>query len=139
MLFEPSSSVGLSRISVAHSAGSIWTEWAVPGVRLKTVPASLHSVVRLQRMRRGNVFVSTRRRSKAREGRVDVRRARVILARASSVKKLDRASQARPGRGCRGLLEQRQVNGLLGLVSAGLWEPAGGELGLQRSAVSGRP
>ena len=31
VLFEPSSSVGLSRISVAHSAGSIWTEWAVPG------------------------------------------------------------------------------------------------------------
>jgi hypothetical protein len=54
-------------------------------VRLKTVTASLRSVVRLQRMRRGNVFVSTRRRSKACEGRVDVRRARVIFARASSV------------------------------------------------------
>jgi hypothetical protein len=46
VLFEPSSSVGLSRISVAHSAGSIWTEWAVPGLRLETVTASLHSVVR---------------------------------------------------------------------------------------------
>jgi hypothetical protein len=50
------------------------------------VTASLRSVVTLQRMRRGNVFVSTRRRSKACEGRVDVRRARVIFARASSVK-----------------------------------------------------
>ena len=30
-------------------------------VRLKTVTASLHRVVRLHRMRRGNVFVSTRR------------------------------------------------------------------------------
>jgi hypothetical protein len=35
VLFEPSSSVGLSRIFLAHSAGSIWTEWAVPGLRLK--------------------------------------------------------------------------------------------------------
>jgi transposase-like protein len=31
VLFEPSSSVGLSRISVAHSAGSMWAEGAVPG------------------------------------------------------------------------------------------------------------
>jgi len=58
------------------------------GVRLKTVTASLHSVVRLQRMRRSNVFVSTRRRSKVCDGRVDDRGARVIFARASSVKSL---------------------------------------------------
>ena len=48
--------------------------------------ASLHSVIGLQRMRDGNVFVSTRRRSKVCDGRVDVRGDRVILARASSVK-----------------------------------------------------
>jgi hypothetical protein len=29
--FEPSWRMGLSRIRVAHSAGSIWAEWAVPG------------------------------------------------------------------------------------------------------------
>jgi hypothetical protein len=50
------------------------------------VTASLHSVVGLRRMRRGNVFVSTRRRSKVCDGRVDVRGARVIFARASSLK-----------------------------------------------------
>src|SRR6266496_2435587 len=55
-------------------------------VRLKTVAASLRSVVRLQTMRRGNVFVSTRRRSKVCDGRVDVRRARLIFARAPSLK-----------------------------------------------------
>jgi hypothetical protein len=76
----------LSRIFLAHSAGSIWTEWAVPGLRLKTVTASLHSVVGLRRVRRGNVFVSTRRRSKVCDGRVDVRGARVIFARASRAK-----------------------------------------------------
>jgi hypothetical protein len=59
VLFEPSSSVGLSPISVAHSAGSMWAEWAVPGLRLKTVTASLRSAVGRQSMRRGNVFVST--------------------------------------------------------------------------------
>ena len=48
--------------------------------------ASLHSVVRPQRMRRGNVFVSTRRWSKVCDGRGDVRGAGVIFARASSVK-----------------------------------------------------
>ena len=66
--------------------------------------ASLRSVVGLQRMRRDNVFVSTRKVA------VDVRGAGVILARASGVK-------ARPcvtsstWRGCRGLLETRPSGG----------------------------
>jgi hypothetical protein len=77
--------VGLTRISVAHSAGSIWTEWAVPGEAKDgdREPAQRRQAAE---MRRGNVFVSTRRRSKFCDGRVDVRGARVILARASSVK-----------------------------------------------------
>jgi hypothetical protein len=55
-------------------------------VRLKTVAASLRSVVELQRMRRRNVFVSTCRRSKVCDGRVDGTGARVIFARASRLK-----------------------------------------------------